>query len=221
MRRMTELQRRGRRELVILLTFIGVMFLPGPLSHAWQARHDWSGLISAFETLVIVLTVGVGVWRGSHALRRVAIAWFGGIGAVLLLGGILGGRQLVDHSAFAKLEGIGFHPFVAYYGIVAVNLVAAFALAYSAPIHAYWDYRRDPKGKTASDKPPDVVSGPPLSCGEPSLPKGDCCLSCGAPLPEDVERCTACGWTFTEARAVGSGTGQEPRVQADTRTLNP
>jgi hypothetical protein len=101
---------------------------------------------------------------------------------------------------------------------VAVNLVAAFALAYSAPIHAYWDYRRDPEGKTASVAPSDAGAKQPVVRGEPSRPEGDRCLACGAPLPEDVERCAACGWTFTEVSPVGSGVAQEPRDRLDKRT---
>jgi hypothetical protein len=219
MRRMTELQRRGRRELVILLTFMATLFVPGSLWDIWQARHDWGQLGSAFEQLVTVLTILVGVWRGTRSSRRIVIAVLGIVSVLMLWVGIGAGRQLIDYSAFLKkLEGVGFHPLVAYYSWAAVNLVAAFALAYSAPIHAYWDSRRDPKGKTASDKPPDVVSGPPLSCGEPSLPEGDRCLACGALLPEDVERCAACGWTFTEVSPVGSGVAQEPRDRLDKRT---
>jgi hypothetical protein len=128
--------------LIILLTFMGVIFVPGSLWTAWQAQHDWSQLA---------------------------------VGALLLLLGIVRGQNVFEANALAVYRRLGFHPLAVLYGIGAVNLVAGAPLAFSSPIRAYWDYRRDPGGKTARVVPPDAGAEPPVLRGESSRPADDCC----------------------------------------------
>jgi hypothetical protein len=201
---MTELQRRGRRELVILLTFLGGIFLPGLAWGVWQAQPDWRRLGPAVGVLVWAITVGAGLWRGDRRARWAALAALGLLGALLILLGVARGRDTISPEALAVYGRIGFHPLAALYGAGAVCLLSAAALAFSAPIRAYWDGRRVPGPEEASVTPsggsPQQVSHAAVAravSADPSRPPGDCCLACGALMPEDVARCASCGWTYS------------------------
>jgi hypothetical protein len=200
---MTELQRRGRRELLILLAFFGVIFLPGAVWNLWGARHDWRQLGLAVDVLVVLLMTVAGLWRGDRRARYATVALFGLLGTLLILLAVARGRDVIDPNALAVYRQIGLDPLAALYGAGAVCLVGAAALAFSAPIRAYWDCRRAPgveaPSRTPSGGDPQQAPAAAVTEGsaEASRPPGDCCLACGAPMPEPVARCERCGWTYT------------------------
>jgi hypothetical protein len=154
---MTELQRRGRRELLILLTVLGGIFLPGLVWDIGQGRHGWAPFLQAVALLAWALGVGVGVWRGDRHSRRLALGALGLLGTLLVFLGVAGGRNVFDPTALAVYERIGFHPLAALYGVGAVCLLGALALAFSAPIRAYWDRHALPQ--TSAQTPSAQTEG--------------------------------------------------------------
>jgi hypothetical protein len=201
--RMTELQRRGRRDLLFLPALMLVFCLGGSISLVWQARHDWLKLASTSAQCVAVLAIAVGLWRGDRRARNATVVIFGVAGVLLIFLGIVGGRDVIDAQALAWYERIGFHPLVALFGGGLVFLLAAFALAFSVSIRAYFDYRSGTRPEATSQpllgdipQPTSNADVTPEVSGKPSHPPDDCCLACGAPMPEEVARCAACGWTF-------------------------
>jgi hypothetical protein len=203
---MTDLQRRGRLELLILLTFLGAIFLPGAAWGVWQARHDWRALGPAVGVVVFSLTVGAGLWRGDRRARWAAVGALALLGTFLIFFvGVGRGLEMIDREALAVYERIGFHPLAVFYGVGAGCLLAAAALAFSAPIRAYWDYRRAPasggpsvapSGRAPQQAVPHAAVAERVD-GDPSRSPGECCLACGAPMPEEAARCASCGWTYS------------------------
>jgi hypothetical protein len=200
---MTDLQRRGRRELVLLLAILGLIFLPASIGGIWQARQDWRQLGPAIGLLVGLLAVGAGLWRGDRPTRYAAIMALGLVGLLLIFLGIARGREAIGPEVRAAYERIGFHPLAALYGTGAVSLLSAAALAFSAPIRAYWDGRRDRRAEATSLTPADRGPLPPAKAAvaevvhaTPGPSLGDQCLACGAPMAEAVVQCPSCGWTY-------------------------
>jgi hypothetical protein len=143
--------------LIILLAFLGTLFLMASVWSIWQARHDWRHLVLAVGTLVGTLTIGVGLWRGERRGRWAAVVCLGLFGTFLIVFSAARGRDLLSSDALAVYERVGFHPLVAFYGVGTICLVAAVALARSASIRAYWDSRRGP-GPEAMNRTPAVDS---------------------------------------------------------------
>src|SRR5262249_5735180 len=118
--------------------------------------------------------------------------------------GVARGRDTLSPEALAVYGRIGLHPLAAVFGAGAVCLLSAAALAFSAPIRAYWDGRRVPGPEEAS-VPPSGGSPPQVSNAAvaqaagpaPGRPPGEGCLACGARMPEDAARCASCGWTYS------------------------
>jgi hypothetical protein len=217
---MTDLQRRGRRGLLILLTFLGVIFLPGPAWGVWQARHDWRQFGPALGVLVWALTVGAGLWRGDGRARWAALTALGVVGALLIFLGVTRGQDGVSPEALGVYGRLGLHPMAVIFGAGAVCLIGAAALAFSAPIRAYWECRCSPGPKAASITLPG--GGPQQQMSKAivvavistdlSRPPSDGCLACGAPMPEEVARCASCGWTYSASEVAEQiGPADRPR----------
>jgi hypothetical protein len=111
---MTDLQRRGRRELLILLTLLGVLFLPAAAWGVWRARHGWCELGPAVGVFVFALTVGAGLWRGDRRARRAALGVRGALGALLIFLGVTGGPDVIDQETLGVYGRIGFHHITAH-----------------------------------------------------------------------------------------------------------